>query len=217
VTGVGTVATSAGAPVPSDGEVRVTTIANAGGVLPSVKLPAKLLQEVVEASAGDFSTGPLDLTTAVPATISAPAMGPVSTVIRDPSNTAIVGAAFDAIPTGALALANAPAIHAISGAGGVITTRLAMGGTYDVRLSDPGNRGGRLKLPGSSTIASIDGTTHSLARKTLVRALVKGSVPIPNASVQLLCGACTGLERSRPIAEGLTRIDGTFSLAIPEP
>ncbi|MEO8706521.1 MAG: hypothetical protein ABI867_41230 [Kofleriaceae bacterium] len=217
VTGVGTVTTAAGSPVTSDGEVRVTVTANASGVLPALKVPAKALQQVVEVTAGEFSTAAIDLTAGVPASINAPAMGTVATVIRDPSNTPIAGAVLDAIPLGALALANAPVIHVVSGAGGTISTSFAVGGQYDVRFSDPGHRGGRRKVPGVSTIASLDGTTHSLEPRTLVKALVKGAAPIANASVQLLCGSCTGLERSRPIAEGLTGIDGKFSLAVPEP
>jgi hypothetical protein len=216
VQGVGTITLAAGAPVTSDGEVRVTAIANASGVLPSLKVPAKALAEVVEIGTGDFSTAAIDLTAGVPASINAPAMTPVSLVIRDQANTPIEDASFDAIPVAALQLANAPTIHVRSGPGGTITASLAVGGQYDVRLSDPGNRGAQRKL-GVSTAGTLDGSTHSLVRRTLAQALVKGFAPIPNASVQLLCGNCTGIERSRPIAEGLTGIDGRFSLAVPEP
>ncbi|HET7501429.1 MAG TPA: hypothetical protein VFK02_10515, partial [Kofleriaceae bacterium] len=44
-----------------------------------------------------------------------------------------------------------------------------------------------------------------------------GTQPLGGAAIQFLCDACTGLERERPIAEGVSDMAGRFSLAVPDP
>jgi len=215
MTTIGTVTTGAGAPLSANGEVRFTAITDGAGALPTMRAPAAVLSAVIEPSPGDVAVSALNLTTGVPAAIDAPSMQPISTKIHDQTSALIPGATLDALPIGALQLAGTSAIHATSVAGGNLTTSFAAGGQYDLRFMDPAGRGGLLKVPGvtSATIAQ----NHTLLPATKVSALVKGTSAIRGASVQILCSACTGLERSRPIAEGITGIDGRFSLAVPDP
>jgi hypothetical protein len=209
---------TAGATLPAGGEVRATATTNASGALPSLRVPAAPLSAVVVPAPGDLAVTALDLTTAIPASISALPMVAVTTRTRDPRTTPpplISGVTLDAIPLGALQLSGAPTIRVTSDAAGTISTSFAAGGQYELRFSDPAGRGALLTVP--SVTASTIAPSHTLRKATTVTAVVKGSSSIKNASVQILCSSCTGLERSRPIAEGVTGIDGRFSLAVPDP
>jgi hypothetical protein len=44
-----------------------------------------------------------------------------------------------------------------------------------------------------------------------------GTQPLANASVQILCQACTGTERTRPLLEVTSDAAGQFTLAVPDP
>lgn len=202
------------------GEVRFTATTNASGVLPTLRVPARPLDAVIfPTTPGDHAVTPIDLTTAVPATITAAATITKATQLTSSTGTGLPGAILDAIPTGALALAGAPAIRRVAGAGGNLTITLAPNATYTVRLTDPngnGTRGALAKLPNQTT-ANLPATL-ALTKSTRVTGLVIGGSPIPGAIVQFLCAdaQCTGIDRSRPIAEGVTGIDGKFSLALPD-
>ncbi len=203
------------------GEARFTAVTNASGVLPTLRVPAKPLDAVIFPTApGDHAVTAIDLTTAVPTTISAAATITKSTQLTSSTGTGLAGAILDAVPTGSLALAGAPSIRRVAGTNGNLTIALAPNATYTVRLSDPngnGTRGALAKLPNQTTVnlpASV-----ALTKSTKVTGVVIGSTAIPGAVVQFLCSevACAGIDRSRPIAEGVTGVDGTFSLAVPDP
>jgi hypothetical protein len=141
---------------------------------------------------------------------------PKSTQLTSSTNVGLAGAVLDAVPTGALALAGGPTIRRVAGANGALTIDLAPNAGYVLRLSDPnGNRAALREVTGA-TSANL-AASLSLVKATRVEGKVTGSGPIPNAIVQFLCVTCIGLERSRPIAEGVTGIDGRFSLAVPDP
>jgi hypothetical protein len=211
---VGTV--TAGVVANASGEVRITATADGAGVLPTLRAPAAALSAVIEPAPGDLAVTALDLSAGVPASLDAPAMLPVTTAIHAPSSALIGGVTLDAVPLGALQLAGASAVRATSNASGTIATRLAAGGHYELRLSDPAGRGAQLVLP--DVTASTVGANHTLLGAVRVTATIRdaGGV-VPAASVQLLCSACSGLVRSRPVAEGTTGLDGKFSLAVPDP
>ncbi len=203
------------------GEARFTAVTNNSGVLPTLRVPAKSLDAVIFPLApGDHAVTAIDLTTTVPTTITAAATIVKSTQLTSSTGTGLAGAILDAVPTGSLALAGAPSIRRVAGPNGNLTIPLAPNATYTVRLSDPngnGTRGALAKLPNQTTVnlpASV-----ALTKSTKVTGLVTGSTAIPGAIVQFLCSevTCTGIDRSRPIAEGVTGIDGTFSLAVPDP
>jgi hypothetical protein len=165
---------------------------------------------------GDHAVTPIDLTTAVPGSINAAARITKSTQLQDFGGTGRQGIVLDAVPKDALALAGAPTIHRVAGAGGNLTIDLAPNALYDIRLSDPnGNRGAR-ELVEDRTTANL-AAVNKLKKATKATATVIGATPIQGAIVQFLCTDCTGIERSRPIAEGITGIDGSFTLAVPDP
>ncbi len=203
------------------GEARFTAVTNASGVLPTLRVPAKPLDAVIFPNpSGDHAVTAIDLTAAVPPTITAAATVLKSTQLTSATGTGLVGAILDAVPTGSLALAGAPSIRRVAGAGGNLTVALAPNATYTVRLSDPngnGTRGAAAKILNQTT-ATLP-VTLALTKSTKVTGLVIGSSPIPGTIVQFLCAdaLCTGIDRSRPIAEGVTGIDGKFSLAVPDP
>jgi hypothetical protein len=140
----------------------------------------------------------------------------VATETRFPANTLLPGVTLDAIPTGDLALAGAAPVRVTSNASGQISLNLAAGASYDLRFVDPAGRAAPLIR--TNIASSAVGATNILRARTRVGALVTdGTQPIRGALVQVLCASCTGVERTRPIAEGLTGIDGRFSLAVPDP
>jgi len=198
------------------GEARFSAVTNGSGVLPTLRVPAAPLHAVVFPGAvGDHAITAIDLTSAVPATITAVATITRTTQLTS-AGTGLPGAVLDAVPTGPLALAGAPTIRKVAGANGSLTIELAPNALYDMRLSDPnGNRGASV-IVGNQSTANLPAVS-ALAKATKVQATVVGSGPIPGAIVQFLCANCTGIERSRPIAEGVTGVDGRFSLAVPDP
>jgi hypothetical protein len=209
---------STGTPVTAAGEVRQSATANGTGVLPTFRAPSAALTAVIfPNTVGDHAVTAIDLTGAVPGTINAAATVARTTQLRDSTNTnSLPGAVLDAVPVGDLALAGAPTIRKTGDATGTLTINLAPGATYQLRLSDPnGNRAAQRTVP-NVTSANIAGT-QLLLKATKVQGLVEGQSAIPGAIVQFLCATCTGLERSRPIAEGVTGIDGRYSLAVPDP
>jgi hypothetical protein len=108
-------------------------------------------------------------------------------------------------------------IRARSGAGGQLSASLAAGGRYDLRVHDPVLARGAPRIARDATAQSIAASyalePGLIATGTL---LLQGS-PIGGAAVQILCVQCTGLDRSRPLAEGTSRPDGSFTLAVPDP
>jgi hypothetical protein len=62
--------------------------------------------------------------------------------------------------------------------------------------------------------ASDVAPAYALSRAIRLEGRIVGSSA---AVVQLLCGACQGLERLRPIAEAVAAVDGAFVLVVPDP
>ncbi|HET7499818.1 MAG TPA: carboxypeptidase-like regulatory domain-containing protein, partial [Kofleriaceae bacterium] len=110
---VGTV--TAGATMASaSGQIRIAAQTDASGELPATLVPAAKLSAVVTAAPGDLAVADLDATGALPASLEAPAMESIITAVSDPRGARLPGAVLDLVPTGALAMAAAPAIHAVA-------------------------------------------------------------------------------------------------------
>ena len=216
---IGTV-TAGATPVTASGVVRIAAAASAAGVLPAMLAPARPLSAVVEVVANDLAVTAIDLTAGTPATIDAPPAVPVATQLRAPGGAPIESAFLDAVPAGALALAGVTStIRGRSGVGGQLSTSLAAGGRYDLRIHDPLLvRGAPLLVAGvtAQTIAGGYALVPALA-VTGKLALSGNPTPVGGAAVQILCSLCTGLERSRPLAEGTSAPDGAFTLVVPDP
>ena len=90
---------------------------------------------------------------------------------------------------------------------------------HDARADfDPGGRGAPFDYPDETAL----GVPHAVV---LAKALaITGQVsvigfpnPVVNASVQILCGSCTGVAASQPIAETATDATGAYRIALPDP
>lgn len=212
-----TVTTGATA-VPASGIVRVAATANASGQLPARLAPAAPLFAVTTVAAGDLAVTSLDLTAGVPSQIDAPAMTTVSSQITKPDLAPIAEAVFEAVPIGPLALAGVGAIRVTSRAGGAVTLALPAGGRYDVRVSDPQGRGAVELAPNLAPSAIAASYTLKPALRVLGQLQLQGAgSPVGNATVQIMCTACTGLDRSRPLGETSSTSSGAFDVAMPDP
>jgi hypothetical protein len=201
--------------VTGGGIVRLSATANGGGTVPSLRAPAVQLTAVVEASTGDWSQSALDLTGGVPATINAPAMTAVSTTVLPPSGTTgLADVTLDLVPRGALADAGVPAMRVRSASDGSIATDLVAGASYDLYFTDPGRRGAQRKL---TNVTAVPANVRLLQLTDVTITIDDGTNPLPDVLVQLRCPDCTGLDRSRAIAEGLTGPDGRITLAVERP
>ena len=207
----------AGPMIDASGDVRISARADASGALPSTLVPSAQLSAVITVAAGDLAVAALDTTTSVPASLDAPAMQPIGTAMLDPATAALRGGVLDLVPTGALAMAGAPALHVTAGPAGVITVTLASGGHYDLRFHDPARRAAPLIV--ADRVAATIATTYRLPAALQVHGtlLLGGTQVLANASVQILCEVCTGVDRDKPIAEAASADDGSFTLAVPDP
>jgi hypothetical protein len=195
------------------GYVRIATITDAGGNLPSVLAPATILSAVTTVAQGDLAVG--SVAAGTPAFIDAPAMTAISTTAGGGTD-ALSGVTLDLIPKDELAAANAPSLHFIGDAGGHVTGNIPTGGTYDVRWSDPQGRRGLLVLFNKTSLTA----SYTLPPAVYVSGdvTITGSTnPVVGASVQILCESCTGVDKTRPIAEVATDGHGSFTLAVPDP
>jgi len=215
----GTVTAGATA-VSAAGLVQIAATASGAGALPPTLAPAGALSAVIEVAANDHAVAAIDLTSPAPVSIDAPPEVAIATQLRRPDGTPIADAVLDAAPTGALALAGVTSsVRARSGAGGAVAARLAAGGHYDLRVHDP-------VLGRGAPLLALDATAQTIAASYALRPaltatgklVLQGSpAPVGGAAVQFLCSLCSGLDRSRPIAEGTSLPDGTFTLLVPDP
>lgn len=212
---VGTV--TAGTQVVATGEVRITATADAGGVLPAMPVPAAALSAVIEASPGDLAVVALDTSGGVPATLDAPAGQLITTAAQDDRGAGLPGAVLELVPTGALAMAGAPTLRIAAAASGVIAAALPAGGRYELRFSDPMGRRAPLIVPDRTITAFA--SSYALPTPVAIHGTLRldGTQPLANASVQILCQACTGTERTRPLLEVTSDAAGQFTLAVPDP
>jgi len=214
---VGTV--TAGIAASATGEVRIATSTDAAGALPTTLVPSAALSAVVTVAAGDLAVVALDTTGAMPANLDAPPMSPIATTMLDSGAPAagLSGAVLDLVPAGALALAATPALHVTADASGKIAVAVAAGGHYDLRFHDPAGRAAPLVVA-DRTATDIAVTYHlPVALHLRGKLMLGGTQALPGASIQILCDACTGIDRARPIAESVSDGAGQFTIAVPDP
>lgn len=212
----GTVATAATS-VNATGDVRISTTADPGGILPSTLVPSAALSAVVTVADGDLAVVALDTTAALPANLDAPPMQPITTAMLSPAAAGLRGGVLDLVPTGDLAMAGAPTLHVTAGTSGALTAALAAGGHYDLRFHDPQGRAAPLIV--TDRVAATIAANYRLPTALQIhgRLVIGGTQVLPNASVQILCEACTGIDREKPIAEVASDTNGEFTLAVPDP
>lgn len=209
---------TAGVAIAASGEVRTAATANASGVLPALRAPAAPLSAVVTLGPGDHAVTAINLTTTTPATIDAPPMVAIATQIRDGALAGLPEAVFEAIPTGALAMAGADPVRVASGAEGMLGAQLAAGGRYDLRLTDPTGHAAPLRVADvAATGVAAAYTLPAALRLSGSLVLTGNPSPVGYAAVQILCTQCTGVDRNRPLAEAATSESGDFGVAVLDP
>jgi len=208
------------ASVSAFGAVLVTAVTDNAGALPPMLAPARQLSAVIEVAADDHAVTAIDLTSGKPTAIDAPREQTVGTQLRGPDGTPIADAVLDVVPAGDLAAAGVvSAIRVRAGANGQVSVPMAIGGHYDLRIHDPVRARGAPRVAPDVTAPTIAGSYALQPAVTAIGTLLlQGSpTPVGGASIQLLCGLCEGLDRSRPLAEGTSQPDGSFAVAVPDP
>ncbi|HEY6032932.1 MAG TPA: hypothetical protein VIV58_01700 [Kofleriaceae bacterium] len=201
------------------GTVHVAVAANGSGVLPTTLVPRAPLSAVIEVAAGDFAVAALDTSTCAAQALDAPAKIVATGKIKNATaTTTLAGARAEAMPIGALALANLIPVEATADASGAFSLALAAGAHYALHFYDPGGRGAPHDYL-DETAAGVPG--EALLNPAIA---ISGQVtvigfpnPVANASVQILCFACTGVAASQPIAETATDSTGAYRIAVPDP
>lgn len=216
---VGTIAAAgtitAGTAATATGYLRISTTTDSAGALPSQLAPAGPLSAVTTIAPGDLAVGAADLSAGLPAQIDAPAPTAFAADAKGGTDP-VPGAMLDLVPTGAAALAGVSSLHFTANGAGHVTGTVPTGATFDVRWSDPAGERAPLVVPNTVQIVSL----YQLPKAVYITGelTVSGSTnPVIGASVQVLCDACTGLEKLRPIAETASDPHGAFSLAVPDP
>ena len=216
---LGAVATiTSGAMVTASGEVRIATTTNGSGAIPTgTRAPAAPLTAVTTIGA-QLAIDAIDLTSAVPSTIDAPAAVQIVSQLRDAAAQPLPDAILELAPAGALALAGAPTLRARADAAGNTSMSVPPGGRFDVRALDPLGRAAQLVLvdvPTASLASSYALNPALHVTGTLV--LAGNATPVGRAAIQILCTLCDGVDRSRPLAEGASSSTGAFDVAMFDP
>ncbi|CAN5665522.1 hypothetical protein BH11MYX1_BH11MYX1_17570 [soil metagenome] len=204
---------------PANGSVHVNATANAGGTLPATLVPRAVLSAVVQLAApGDLAVATFDASACATQAFDAPARITASGTVTSSVSTALVGARVEAMPTGALALANLIPVETTTTTNGAFSLQLAYGAHYALTVFDPGGRGSPRTFP-DLTAAGIPVTVALAAAIAITCSVsIQGNPnPIQNASVQLRCASCTGVAGSQPIAQTATDIAGNYRVAVPDP
>jgi hypothetical protein len=207
---------TAGAAVIASGDVRIAATADAGGALPATLVPSAQLQAVVALAPGELAVVALDATRPVTA-IDAPGMKLITTAALDDGGAGLPGATVDLVPAGALALATAPTLRLTAGTGGAIAADLPSGGRYQLRFADPRRRAAALIVDERPVTAIAPSYPLPRALRIEGTLLRDGKTPLPGASVQVLCMACSGVDRDVPLAEAVSDAAGRFTLAVHDP
>lgn len=213
----GRVSTDATA-IAATGTVRIAGRTDGGGVLAGLQVPPGALSAVVAATAADVAVVAIDATGGPIASLEVPAMQPVATAALAPTGSAgLATATLDLAPVGALAAAGGPELHATAGPTGAFAVLVASGGHYDLRFRDPAGVAAPL-IVADRTASSI-ATSYRLPAALVIRGTVQlgGSQALPGAVVQVLCDACSGLDRDRPISEAVSDATGRFVVSVPDP
>jgi hypothetical protein len=200
------------------GVIAATATATAGGLLGAAPVPRAPMTAVVATSPAVLAVVAIDTTGGAPASIDAPGPAAITGTITDPAGAPRGNARVRLTPTGALATATLVAPSGITGSDGRFSIPAAPGGHYALAAVDL-----------TKQLAEVDaadvtaGDTGALAlgpALTLDGVLgIRGSSSqlVEGAALTLLCSTCTGLDRSRPVAQGVSITGGQFFLAVPDP
>ncbi len=215
--------TAGGSPFTATGHARVVATADGTGNTGPVSLPPAIYDVVVSPPAGASTTGatslsvvdltagpaPTQLSLALPATLRG---------LFDVNARAMV----TAVPRGPLAVAAAPTVQTVAETG---TFELALvgGGNYEITVRPaPGLpiAGARVDATAPAPGAVVDVPAIALPAARVVTGVVESpdvAGGVSGVTLALLCGNCTGPAAVVPIAEAVSRADGSFEMRIPDP
>jgi len=204
--------------IAATGTVRIAGRTDPQGVLAGLRVSPGPLSAVVVAGPADVAVVAVDASSGPIASLEVPPMQPIATAALAPAGGAgLAGATLDLVPVGALAAAGGPELHASAGADGALSALVAPGGHYDLRFRDPAARAAPLTI--ADRVAASIATSYRLPAALAIRGTVQlgGNQALPSAVVQVLCDACSGLERATPIAEAVSDGAGRFVVTVPDP
>lgn len=207
---------TAGTAVSAAGRIQQTAVAAGDGVLPSVRVPAVAQRAVIATAPTVFAVVAVDAASA-PATLDAPAPVAMTGTITDASGAPRAAARVRIAPIGDLAVATMIPAAATTDASGQFTLQVAPGGHYALAASDPTlalARADRADVLGGAVGAVALGAALPLSGAVQIAA--QPSL-LPGAALSLLCATCSGVERSRTVAESVTDASGVFYMAVPDP
>jgi len=212
---IGTV--TAGTSMVATGQVQLAAIAGPGGVLPTTLVPSGALSAVVEVAPGDLAVIALDTGAGAPANLDTAGPQLITTAVLDDHGAGLPGAVLELVPTGALAMATAPTLRISAASAGAIATTLPAGGRYELRFQDPAGRSAPLVVADRAITAFA--SSYTLPPAVQIRGTLRrgGTQTLAGTSVQILCEACSGIARSRPLVEVVSDAAGRFVLAVPDP
>jgi hypothetical protein len=204
---------TAGTSTVATGDVRIAGTADATGTLPTMLVPLAPLEVVIEVAPGDLAVTMLP---AIAGHLDAPPLRLITTAALDARGIGLPGATLELVPTGALEMASAPTLRLTAAAGGAIAATLPAGGHYALRFHDPLGRGAPLILPDREITAIA--ASHKLPKALRLQGLLHLlGTALPNASVQILCDTCSGVDRAKPLVEVVSDAAGRFTLAVQDP
>lgn len=199
------------------GDVLITAVAGAGGALPVTRAPTRPLTAVLIPTLMEAAVVPVDLTTAAPAAINAPAMAPLTARVVGPLGETIGGSRVIAIPVGPLAAATAaPAVGTTAG-DGTVTLPVAPGGSYDVVVDDPHRLWARQWVTAVGAGALGDVIVQPAMRVIGTIKQPGGNTGARSSAVAFYCYDCTGIAAERPVGESGTSSTGGFALVVTDP
>ena len=225
--GAGSVSPGGAAALPMRGSRRATAVADGAGDLPPTPLPDAIYDVIVEPAAGapaaeGVSLAMVDLQLAMPnpPMISLASWATISGAAIDGAALGLDAIRVTAIPTGLLAGTTTAAASATTD-NGAYALLVAGGGSYDLVFDASDYAQARARLTVQAGAAGQTTTAPSVEMPDALE--VTGSIElggngIAGVSITLLCYECAGaMEASLPVAEAVSELDGSFSLAVPNP
>jgi hypothetical protein len=222
-----TITPGAAAALSMAGASRVTATADGAGDLPATSLPETMYDVIVEPPNGapadqgvallavDLQMGAPD-----PATLALVAWATLTGDAIDESSVGLDEIRITAIPSGVLAGTTTAAAMASTDAGSY-SLPVAGGGEYDLVFDSADYSRARARV---SAQAGAAGQATAVADVEMPAALAAsgdvtlGANGVAGVSVTLLCYECSGqMEASLPVAEAVTDISGSYTLAVPNP
>jgi hypothetical protein len=205
--------------------MRRSLVADATGTTAAIALVDAVYDVIVEpgpdAAGQAVALRQVDLSAgqAAPAFLALAPPARITGTIEDAAGTAAGGVEILATPTGILGQTMAAGHRAITGPDGSFDLVVAGSGQYDITWKgrDLGRWWQEVQAPGPGQTLALG----TMARPPTIT--LSGQVRIPWVSsaggvhLMLLCRQCSGVAADRPIAETITRDDGSFELQVPDP